>query len=98
MNTELRILTEHNFTLFRLPAHYAIYAILFRLLFLYSSFCFNLCDGTLGTVATTGLLYQPRMIGGDYGEIGGIKIDRGNQSIRRKPAPAPLYPPQIPHD
>jgi hypothetical protein len=47
----------------------------------------------------TGLLYQPRMIGdGDCGEIGGIKIGRGNRSTRRKPAPAPLCPPQIPHD
>jgi hypothetical protein len=28
---------------------------------------FNLCGGTLGTAATTGLLYQPRMIGdGDW--------------------------------
>jgi hypothetical protein len=27
------------------------------------SFIFNLCGGTLGTAATTGLLYQPRMIG-----------------------------------
>jgi hypothetical protein len=26
-------------------------------------FLFNLCGGTLGTAATTGLLYQPRMIG-----------------------------------
>jgi hypothetical protein len=35
--------------------------------------------------ATTGLLYQPRMIGdGDCGEIGGMKIGRGNRSIRRK--------------
>jgi hypothetical protein len=31
------------------------------------------------------------------GEIGGIKIGRGNRSTRRKPAPAPLCPPQIPH-
>jgi hypothetical protein len=47
----------------------------------------------------TGLLYQPRMIGdGDCGQIGGMKIGRGNQSARRKPAPAPLCPPQIPHD
>jgi hypothetical protein len=47
----------------------------------------------------TGLLYQPRMIGdGDCGEIGGMKIGRGNWSTRRKPAPAPLCPPQIPHD
>jgi hypothetical protein len=32
------------------------------------NFCLNLCGGTLGTEATTGLLYQPRMIGdGDCG-------------------------------
>jgi hypothetical protein len=53
------------------------------------SFFFNLCGGTLGTAATTGLLYQPRMIGdGDCGEIGGMKIGRGNRSTRRKPAPS----------
>jgi hypothetical protein len=47
----------------------------------------------------TGLLYQPRMIGdGDCGKIGGMKIGRGNRSTRRKPAPAQLCPPQIPHD
>jgi hypothetical protein len=42
-----------------------------------------------------GLLYFPP---GDYydGEFGGIKIGRGNRSTRRKPVPAPLYPPQIP--
>jgi hypothetical protein len=34
----------------------------------------------------------------DYGAIGGMKIPRGNRSTRRKPAPAPLCPPQIPHD
>jgi hypothetical protein len=35
---------------------------------------------------------------GDYddGEISGM-IGRGNQSTRRKPAPVPLCPPQIPH-
>jgi hypothetical protein len=27
-----------------------------------------------------------------------MRIDRGNRSTRRKPAPAPLCPPQIPHD
>jgi hypothetical protein len=32
----------------------------------------------------------------DDGEFGGMKIGRGNRSTRRKPAPAPLYPPQIP--
>jgi hypothetical protein len=62
-------------------------------------FFFNLCGGTLGTAAATVLLYQPRMVGdGDCGEIGGMKIDRGNRSTRRKPGPAPLCPPQIPHD
>jgi hypothetical protein len=62
-------------------------------------FFFNLCGGTLGTAATTGLLYQPRMIGeDDCGEMGGIKISRGNRSTRRKPAPTPLCLPQIPHD
>jgi hypothetical protein len=37
---------------------------------------------------------------GDYdnGEFGWIKIGRGNRSIRRKPAPAPICPPQIPVD
>jgi hypothetical protein len=54
---------------------------------------FNLCGGALGTAATTGLLYQPRMIGdGDCGEIRGMKIGRGNCSSRRKLAPAPLCP------
>jgi hypothetical protein len=32
----------------------------------------------------------------DDGEIGGM-IGRGNRSTRRKTAPEPLYPPQIPH-
>jgi hypothetical protein len=35
---------------------------------------------------------------GDCGAIGGMKICRGNRSTRRKLAPAPLCPPQIPHD
>jgi hypothetical protein len=53
----------------------------------------------LGTVATPGLLCQPQMIDdGDCGAVGGMKIGRGNQNTRRKPAPAALYPPQIPHD
>jgi hypothetical protein len=42
----------------------------------------------------TDLVYYPGMIGdGDCGEIGGMEIGRGNQSTRRKPAPAPLCPP-----
>jgi hypothetical protein len=36
--------------------------------------------------------------GGACGAVGGMRIGRGNRSIRRKPTPAPLYPPQIPHD
>jgi hypothetical protein len=54
---------------------------------------------TLGTAATSGLLYKPQMIDeDDCGAIGGMKIGRGNRSTRRKPASAPLCPPQIPHD
>jgi hypothetical protein len=62
-------------------------------------FVLILCGGTLGTAATTGLLYQPRMIGeGDCGEIGEIKIGRRDRSTRIKPVSAPLCPPQILHD
>jgi hypothetical protein len=35
---------------------------------------------------------------GKLWEIGGMKIGRGNRSTQRKPAPAPLCPPQIPLD
>jgi hypothetical protein len=35
---------------------------------------------------------------GERGAVGGMRIGRGNQSSRRKPAPVPLYSPQIPHD
>jgi hypothetical protein len=36
---------------------------------------------------------------GDYedGEFAGMMIGKGNRSIRRKPAPVPLCPPQISH-
>jgi hypothetical protein len=45
-------------------------------------FFFNLCGETLGTAATTDLLYEPRMIGdGDCGEIGGMKIGRGKVKL-----------------
>jgi hypothetical protein len=33
----------------------------------------------------------------ECGTVGGMS-GRGNRSTRRKPAPVPLYPPQIPHD
>jgi hypothetical protein len=53
----------------------------------------------LRTAATSGLLYKPQMIDdGECRAIGEMKIGRRNRSTRRKPAPAPLCPPQIPHD
>jgi hypothetical protein len=33
----------------------------------------------------------------ECGAVGGMRIGRGNRSTRRKPAPVPLCPPQIPH-
>jgi hypothetical protein len=43
----------------------------------------------MGTAATTGLLYQPQMIGdGDCGEIGGMKIGREDRSTRGKTCPS----------
>jgi hypothetical protein len=44
-----------------------------------------------------GLLYQPRMIDDECGAVIGMTIGRGNRSTRRKSAPVPLCPPQIPH-
>jgi hypothetical protein len=56
-------------------------------------------DSPLDAATTTDLLYQPQRIDdGDCGAVRGIKIGRGNRSTRRKPAPAPLCSPQIPHD
>jgi hypothetical protein len=66
-----------------------------------TQFVFSLGGVTLsplGTSATVGLLYQPQMIDDDYGAVGGMRIGRRNRSTRRKPAPLPLCPPQIPHD
>jgi hypothetical protein len=53
--------------------------------------------GPLGTSATEWPIVPAP---GDYddGEFGGMMIDRGNRSTRRKPAPVPLYAPQIPLD
>jgi hypothetical protein len=49
------------------------------------------------------LLHQFRMIDDDddddeCGAVRGMRIYRGNQGTRRKPAPVPLCLPQIPHD
>jgi hypothetical protein len=53
--------------------------------------------GPLGTSATERPIVPTP---GDYddGGFGEMKIGRGNRSTRRKPAPAPLCPPQIPLD
>jgi hypothetical protein len=53
--------------------------------------------GPLGTVATDWPIVPAP---GDYDddEFGGMKIGRGNRSTQRKPAAAPLYPPQLPLD
>jgi hypothetical protein len=65
------------------------------LFFYYSWYSETDCESTW----YCGLSYQPQMIDdGDCGAIGGMKIGRGNRSTRRKPAPVPLCPPQIPHD
>jgi hypothetical protein len=57
-----------------------------------------------------GLLYQPRMINNDYDEgddddngdecwaVGGMRLGRGNRSIRRKPTPVSPCLQQIAHD
>jgi hypothetical protein len=77
----------------------AIISVLSAYILVLFQFVFIVCGGTLGTAATTGLLYQPRMIGeGDCVEIGGMKIGMGNRSTRRKLDPAPLRLPQIQHD
>jgi hypothetical protein len=52
----------------------------------------------IGTSATTGLLYQLRMMDDDdCGAVGGM-LDRGNRSTRRTHVPLPLCSPQIPYD
>jgi hypothetical protein len=53
--------------------------------------------GPLGTSATEWPVV-PAPSDYDVGEFGGMKIGRENRSTRRKPAPAPLCPPQIPLD
>jgi hypothetical protein len=53
--------------------------------------------GPLGTSATNSPIVP---VPGDCEneEFCGMKIGRENRSIRKQPAPAPLCPPQIPHD
>jgi hypothetical protein len=51
--------------------------------------------GPLG-IAATNRSIVPAPCDYDDGEIDGM-IGRGNRSTRKKPAPVPLCPPQIPH-
>jgi hypothetical protein len=53
--------------------------------------------GPLG-MAATDLPIVPAPGDYDDGEFGGMKIGRVNRSTRRKHAPAPLCPPQIPFE
>jgi hypothetical protein len=54
---------------------------------------------TLGPLGTSAIYWPIVAALGDSedGEFGGMN-GRGNRSTRRKPAPAPLCPPQIPLD
>jgi hypothetical protein len=57
----------------------------------------RLSPGTAATVWP--IVPAPDMIDDDdCGAVGGMRIGRGNRSTRRKPAPVPLCPLQIPHD
>jgi hypothetical protein len=54
---------------------------------------------SLGTLAINWPILPARMIDDDEcGTVGGMIIGRGSGSTRRKSAPMPLCPPQIPHD
>jgi hypothetical protein len=52
----------------------------------------------LGPLSTSASELSIVLAPGDYddGEFGEMKIGRVNRSTRRKPAPAPICPPQIP--
>jgi hypothetical protein len=53
----------------------------------------------LGTAATVWLIVPASDDDDDdCGVIGGMRNDKGNRSTWKKPAPVPLYPPQIPHE
>jgi hypothetical protein len=70
--------------------------------YIYYSFLIRLVWGgvQLGPLGTAAIDWPIVPASGDYddGELGGMKIGRGNRSTRRKPAPSPICPPQIPLD
>jgi hypothetical protein len=53
-------------------------------------------ESKLGPLATS--VYVPAPGDCEDGEFSEMKIGRGNRSTRRKPAPMPIFPPQIPLD
>jgi hypothetical protein len=57
-------------------------------------------ESKLGPLGTSATEWPSVPAPGDYddGEFAGMKIGRGNRRTWRKPAPAPLCPPQIPLD
>jgi hypothetical protein len=50
-----------------------------------------------GGVRLSPLGISTRMINDEREAVDGVRISKGNRSIRRKPALVPLCPPQIPH-
>jgi hypothetical protein len=55
------------------------------------------CSGTESTITKPTKWARMMMNDDDCGAICEM-LGRGNPSIRRKPAPVPLYPSEIPHD
>jgi hypothetical protein len=66
------------------------------------SFLIRVVGGGVHTVSTRHVGHfwpiVPAPCDCEDGEVGGLKIGRGNRNTRRKPAPAPICPPQIPLD
>jgi hypothetical protein len=52
----------------------------------------------LGTSATNWPIVRAPDDDDERGAVAGMRIGRGNRSTRRKPAPLPYCPPQIPRD
>jgi hypothetical protein len=57
-------------------------------------------ESKLGPHGTLAVYWPIVPVPGDceQGEFGGMKIGKGSRNTWRKPAPAPLRPPQIPLD
>jgi hypothetical protein len=66
----------------------------------YNKFVWWWVESKLGPFVTSAIYWPIVPAPGDCedGEFGEMKTGRENRSSRTKPAPAPLYPPQIPLD